>query len=92
MAGLYQGTLGVFIVVSIITGVYVLLKRNMPGSKIGGVLILLSAAWSTAYTHQLGMVFSEDILQRARVYVIVNNKYAFTQIFHRVSYLKPYTQ
>lgn len=63
MAGLYQGTLGVFIVVSIITGVYVLLKRNMPGSKTGGVLILLSAVWSTAYICQLAMVFSEEIIQ-----------------------------
>lgn len=62
MAELYRGTLVVFAVISVITGLYVLLKRKMPGSKTGGVLILLSAGWSTAYLNQLHMVFSEDII------------------------------
>jgi len=32
----------------------------MPGSKTGAFLILLSAAWSTTYSHQLNMVFISD--------------------------------
>lgn len=62
MADIYPVILSVFTVVSIITGVYVLLKRNMPGSKTGGGLILVSALWSHQYVHQLYQVFSEDII------------------------------
>jgi hypothetical protein len=62
MAGLYQGILSVFIVVSFVTSLFVIIRRKMPGSKVGGILLLVSAVWSSAYVYQLTQVFSEDII------------------------------
>ncbi len=62
MVEIYTGALAVFISISVITAIYVILQRRMPGSKTGGVLLLVGAGWSLAYLYQLTAVFTEDII------------------------------
>ena len=64
MAEIYTGVLIVFISISVITAIYVILQRRMPGAKTGGVLLLVGAGWSLAYLYQLTAVFTEEIINK----------------------------
>ena len=62
MVEMYTVALAVFISISVITAIYVILRRRMPGSKTGGLLLLVGAGWSLSYLNQLTAVFTEDII------------------------------
>ena len=62
MVEIYIGALTVFIAISVITAIYVVLQRRMPGSRVGGLLLLVGAGWSLTYLYQLTAIFTDDII------------------------------
>ncbi len=58
----YLGSLILLSAISVLTSIYVVVKRRMPGSITGGILIFFGGLWTLSYYLQLSVIFSEEII------------------------------